>query len=529
MASQQGGGDTTNKRSSKETDVRRSNMLAARGVADAIRTSLGPKGMDKMITTSTGEVVITNDGATILQKMEVVHPAAKMLVELSKSQDIEAGDGTTSVVVIAGALLRAAEELLEKGIHATQIAESWKLAADKAIDILRSVGKPVLLEDHESLVKAATTSLNSKVVSQFSPILAPMAVDAVLKIIDTKTATSVDLTDVRVVAKIGGTVEDTHLIPDGIIFKQHINRAAGGPTRCEGVKVGLIQFQLSAPKTDMEQQIIVSDNAAIDRLAREEKKYILKMVKTIAKTGCNLVLIQKSILRDAVNVLSLHYLAKKGIMVVTDIERDEIEFISKTLGCRPIASIEGFTKDKLGEAKLAEEIYTSEGRILKLTGVKNSGLTCTIFVRGSNKLILEEAERSIHDALCVVRCLVKEKFMLAGGGAPEIQVSLELSHYADTLGGLDSYCVHAFAEALEVIPFTLSENAGLHPIKMVTELRRQHHAGEKYAGINVKKGTISNLWDENVIQPLLVSTSAFRLASEVTQMLLKIDDCVATR
>jgi len=429
-------GDLKATHKSKEADVRRSNMMAARGVADAIRTSLGPKGMDKMIVSSDKSVCITNDGATILQKMEVVHPAAKMLVELSKSQDIEAGDGTTSVVVIAGELLKKAEELLEKGIHATQIAEAWKLAASQAAEILRGIGKPVDLADRESLIKAATTSLNSKVVSQFSPILAPMAVDAVLKVIDAKSANSVDLNDIRVVAKLGGTVEDTQLV-DGVVFRQHVNKSASdGPSRIEGVKIGLIQFQLSAPKTDMEQQIIVSDNAAIDRLAREEKKYILKMVKKIAKTGCNLLLIQKSILRDAVNVLSLHYLAKKKIQVVTEIERDEIEFLSKTLGCRPIAHIDGFTADKLGEAKLAKEIYTSEGRVLEVTGVKNPGKTCTIFVRGSNKLVMEEAHRSIHDALCVVRCLVKEKFLIAGGGAPEVEVAMKLAKYADTMGGL---------------------------------------------------------------------------------------------
>lgn len=384
------------------------------------------------------------------------------------------------------------------------------------------------LDDRESLIKAATTSLNSKVVSQFSPILAPMAVDAVLQVIDPKTATSVDLRDVRVVAKLGGTVEDTTLV-DGVVFRQHVNKSAAGPSRMENVKIGLIQFQLSAPKTDMEQQIIISDNAAIDRLAREEKKYILKMVKKIAKTGCNLLLIQKSILRDAVNVLSLHYLAKKKIMVVTDVERDEIEFLSKTLGCRPIAHIDGFSSDKLGEAKLAEEVFTSEGRVLKVTGVKNPGKTCTLFVRGSNKLMLEEADRSIHDALCVVRCLVKERFLIAGGGGPETQISMELQKYSETLGGLNSYCVKAFAEALEIIPYTLAENAGLHPIKMVTELRKSHNDGNKDHGINVKKGTISDLWVENVIQPLLVSSSALTLASEAVQMLLKIDDCIAAR
>merc|ERR1719483_1757051 len=484
--------------------------------------------MDKMIEQSNGQVLITNDGATMLDKMDVAHPAAKMLVELSKSQDIEAGDGTTSVVVLTGALLERAQVLLDMGVHPSILAESWKRAGKQAITFLEGMAVPVDMSDREALVKAAVTSLNSKVVSQYSDILAPIAVEAVMRVIDPETAVNVDLRDVKVLTKIGKTVEATELI-EGLIFDKGVRHNADGPTYIENAKIGLIQFQLSAPKTDTEHNIIVKNNAQIDRLAREEKKYILKMIKKIAKTGCNVLLIQKSILRDAVNVLSLHYLARKGIMVVTDIERTDIEFISKSLGCKPVSHVDHFTAEKLGSANLAQECSTPGGKLVKITGVQNPGQTVSILVRGSNQLVLKEAERSIHDALCVVRCLIKKRFLVPGGGAPETEISLRLAEWAATIGGLDSYCINAFAEAMEVIPYTLAENAGINPIKIVTELRRQHAAGNKFAGINVKKGRITDIWQENVIQPLLVSTSALTLATECVRMLLKIDDICAAR
>jgi len=528
-------GDTKNVKS-KQKDVRSSNLIAARGVADAIRTSLGPKGMDKMITSSTGDVVITNDGATILDKMEVIHPAAKMLVELSKSQDVEAGDGTTSVVVLCGALLEKSEELLQKGVHPTTIAESWAKAASKAEAILNpkdpndvGYGKKVTLQDSEELVQAAITSLNSKVVSQYSDTLAPIAVKAVQAVYDPAIPDNVDLRDVRVVTKKGGTIEDTELV-DGIVFTQNASNAAGGPTRIENAKVALIQFQLSAPKTNMENSVIVQNHAEIDRIARDERKYILKMVKKIAASGCNVLLIQKSILREAVNVLSLHYLAKKKIMVVTDVERDEVEFICKSLGCKPISDIERFSKENLGEAKLAEEVAVSSGRILKITGVKNPGKTVSILVRASNDLVLAEADRSLHDALCVVRCIVKVPKLIVGGGAPELELHIRLKEWArKELGGMEAYCIDAFADALKIIPYTLAENAGLHPIKIVSELERKHREGKLYSGINVKKACVSDMWKEMVIQPCLVSTSAINLATECVKMLLKIDDIIGAR
>jgi len=516
----------------KPKDVRKANIIAARALADIVRTSLGPKGMDKMIRDGRGEVTITNDGATILKQMQVLHPTAKMLVEISKAQDIEAGDGTTTVVVIAGALLNQAQILLDKGIHASVIAEGYQLALDEAEKIILSMERKIDLTDHEALIQNAITSLSSKVVSNYSQVLAPIAVDAVLKLVNSGATihNEVDLRDVKVCKKLGGTIDDTEMI-DGLVFTQNkASHSAGGPSRIENPKIGLIQFTLSSPKTDMENSVVVSEYSAMDRILKEERKYIVDLVTRIKKAGCNVLLIQKSILRDAVNDLSLHFLAKANIMVIKNIEREEIEFISKTVGCVPVAHIDQFTPEKLGKAKVCEEVTLSEGsKIVKITGVPNEGQTVTILVRGSNHLLLDEAERSLRDALCVVRSIVKRKAILPGGSAPESEISVRLQELSLSVQGLKSYCVRAFAEALEVIPYTLAENAGLNPITMVTELRNKHNSGEQYVGINVKKGIISNMFDEKVIQPSLVTSSALKLATEVVRMILKIDDIVICR
>ncbi|EZA52257.1 hypothetical protein DMN91_007616 [Ooceraea biroi] len=511
---------------SKPTDIRSSNINAAKAVSDAIRTSLGPRGMDKMIQAGNGEVTITNDGATILKEMNVVHPAAKMLVELSKAQDVEAGDGTTSVVVIAGSLLEAAERLLQKGIHPTSISDGFQKAGSEAVATLAQMSMPVDLTDKESLVKVAATSLNSKVVHQQSSLLAPLAVDAVLKVSEKEKETSVDLNDIKVIKKLGGTVEDTELV-EGLIFTQK-SCNVNGPKRIEKAKIGLIQFCISPPKTDMDHNVVVSDYAAMDRVLKEERAYILNIVKQIKKSGCNVLLVQKSVLRDAISDLAIHFLDKIKVMVIKDVEREDIPFVCKTLGCRPIASLDHFVAENLVNAELCEEVQTGNSKFVKITGIQNHGKTVTVLVRGSNKLVLEEAGRSLHDALCVIRCLVKQNALVAGGGAPEIELAIKLSEYAVTLGGVDAYCVKAFANALEVIPSTLAENAGLNPIATVTELRNRHAKGEVTAGINVRKGAITNILEENVIQPLLVSTSSITLASETVRSILKIDDIVNT-
>lgn len=511
----------------KPTDIRASNIEAAKAVADAIRTSLGPKGMDKMIMGKTGDVTITNDGATILKEMQVFHPAARMLVELSKAQDIEAGDGTTSVVVLCGSLLDAARKLLLRGIHPTTISEAFQIAQAKACEILQSISVPIKLSDRESLIKMASTSLNSKVVSQYSNLLAPLSVEAIFNIIDPETATNVDLKDIRVVAKVGGTVEDTKLV-NGIVLTQRA--CATGVHRVERAKVALIQFCLSPPKTDMDNQVVISDYTQMDRILREERAYILDLCKKIKKSGANVLLIQKSILRDALNDMALHFLTKMKVLVVKDIERDEIDFVSRTLGCRPIASADHMLPEHLGMADLVEEMNVGGGnKVVTITGCQSTARTCSILVQGSNKLLAEEAERSIHDALCVIRCLIKNKNMICGGGAPETELSIKLANYASTLSGVESHCIKLFAEALEIVPFTLAENAGLPPIQIVTELRNRHAQGEAMAGINVKKSCITNITEENVLQPLLVSISAITLASETVRSILKIDDIVNTR
>jgi T-complex protein 1 subunit delta len=513
----------------KPMAVRSSNIVAARAVADAIRTSLGPRGMDKMIRGGKGETIITNDGNTMLKSMSVLHPTAKMLVNLSGAQDVEAGDGTTSVVVICGSLLGAADRLLSKGIHPAVISESFQRAAAAAVQVLHDMSLPISLNDTASLLQAANTSLSSKIVSQYSNLLGPMAVNAVTKTIDVKTADNVDLKNIRIIKKAGGTIEDSELV-DGLVLQQPVLKNAGGPIRQEKARIGLIQFQLSPPKPDMENTIEVNDYRQMDRIVKEERLYLLNMAKKIKKAKCNVLLIQKSILRDAVNDLSLHFLAKLGIMAVKDIEREEVEFICKSTGCKPIADIESFTEDKLGSADLVEEVESSGSRMVKVTGAKATGKTVSVVVRGANSLIREEAERSLHDALCVVRCLVKKKALIAGGGAPEIEIAAQLSKQARSLAGTEAICWKAFADAMEVIPTTLAENAGLNSIKVVTDLRHRHEMGEKNAGVSIKSGGVNtNISKENVLQPLLVSTSAIELAAETVKMILRIDDIALTR
>lgn len=487
--------------------------------------------MDKLLQLPNNEVLISNDGATLLSKMKVLHPAAKMLVEVSQSQDIEAGDGTTTVVVLAGALLDSCSLLLNKGIHPTQIASSYLRAADMCCTFLKKAGKHVDLNDRQQLLSSVETCLSSKVVGQNSEVLAPIAVDSVLRLLDDNLSnTNVDLRDIRIVKQVGGTVDDSELV-EGLVLTKGSTKTAGGPSYMKNAKVALIQYCLSAPKTDMDNNVVVSDYASMDRILREERKYLLEQCKTIKKSGTNVLLIQKSILRDAYNELSLHFLAKMGILVVTDIERTDVDFICRTLGCQPIAHPDQFSPEKLGLAEDVADVWMEGGgnKVVKFTGVANPGKTVTVLLRGSNEYVLGEAERSLHDAQCVVRSLVKQRYLIAGGGAPESEASLRLKEYSVGLTGKDAYCFAAFADALEVIPYTLAENAGMKPIEVVTELRAKHSSGVAGAGINVKKQTVSDMYELNVVQPLLVSTSAIQLATETVSMIMKIDDIVVVQ
>lgn len=610
------GSNATFQTRSKPQEIRKANIIAARSVADAIRTSLGPKGMDKLIKTSKGKTIISNDGHTILKEMAILHPVAKMLVEVSKSQDIESGDGTTSVVILTGSLLHACERLLNMGIHPMIIAETFQEIAARCCQILYEdlALKIDLQNDYQTLVKAASTSLSSKIVNQYSHKLAPLSVDCVLKLAGDKYSSAnddlthngvnVDLSNVRLIKKLGGTIDDTEMV-DGVCLTQTAVKLANGPIRMEKAKIGLIQFQISPPKPDTQNNIIVNDYRQMDKILKEERAYLLNICKKIKKSKCNVLLIQKSILRDAVNDMALHFLAKLKIMVVKDIERDEIEFLSKSLGCKSIADIELFTEDRLGQADLVEEIDSDGSRILTITGIKqqstvvkdqskessksatqgisklsqekntleqekikqndtssdaasantdqsssslqsrdSAGInkenvykryyqqstevtqpTVSVIIRGANHLILDETERSIHDALCVIRCLVKKPALLPGGGCPEIYLSRKLTSEADMLSGSRQQCFKEFAKALEIIPVTLAENSGMNSVNVITELKNKMADGKKFAGLSARRtGAIDDVVEEHILQPLLVSTSAITLAAECCKSILRIDD-----
>ena len=510
------------------TDVRMSCILAAKAVADAVRSSLGPRGMDKLIQDKNGEVIITNDGATILKHMGAAHPAAKLMVSMSQAQDVAAGDGTTSVVIFAGAFLNACKRLLERKLHPSLISDALKVTTDEALKIISEMkipfgnGTTFTEEERETLIESAATSLSSKLASNWSDILAPLAVDSVLKVADGKT---VDLKDIRVVQKVGGVLDDSEIV-DGIVFEHRLLRASGEPRTIKDAKIALIQFQISPPKTDMESQVVLNDYHQMDRVQREQRAYIIKIVNAIAKTGANVVLLQKSVLRDAITDTAHMYLQKKGILVVKDIERDEVDFVCRTLGCKPIASVEGLSADKLGHADEVKEVATTGGAIVKITGLKQVAKTVTVLLRGSNELMIGEAERSLHDALCVIRSLVYERSLLPGGGASEVEMAVKLAKKADEIGGEIGHCIREFALSLDIVPYTLAENAGLAPLDVVTQMREAHSAGKKNWGVSIHGP--ADMVQENVLQPFLVTKSAISFASETVRMILKVDDILAT-
>jgi T-complex protein 1 subunit delta len=379
--------------------------------------------------------------------------------------------------------------------------------------------------ERQILVNSAATSLSSKLAAQWSDVLAPLAVDAVLRVHDGK---SVDLTDIRIVQKVGGVLDDSELI-DGIVFEHRILRNSGEPRTIKEAKSALIQFQLSPPKTDMDSQVVLNDYDQMDRVQREQRKYILQLVMGIYKTGANVVLLQKSILRDAISDSALTLLQKKGILVVKDIERTDVDFVCRTIGCKPIASVEGLSSDKLGYASLVEEQQTPGGAIVRITGLQHSSKTVSVLLRGSNELMIGEAERSLHDALCVIRSLVYERFLLPGGGAPEVELAVRLACKADEIGGEIGHCVRCFADSLDIVPYTLAENAGLNPLEVITKLRELHTRGEKTYGVSVTANGPADMAVEEVLQPFLVTKSALAFASETVRMIMKVDDILATR
>ena len=505
---------------SRGREAQHANIMAARIVAEAVKTSLGPKGMDKMLVDSFGDVTITSDGRTILDEMDVQHPAAKMMVEVAKTQDNEVGDGTTTVVVLSGELLGKAEELIEKNVHPTIIIDGYKKAAEKALEILDQIALKIDPTDKEFLMKVAMTSMASKLVAEHREYLAKLAVEAILQVAEkTEEGYRIDVDDVKVEKKPGESLTDTKLIKGIVIDKEVVH--PGMPKRAENAKIALLNCPLEIEKTEFDAKINIDSPEQMEAFLKEEERMLQEMVDKIAAVGANVVICQKGI-DDAAQ----HFLARKRILAVRRVKKSDMEKLSKATGGRIITNLDDMTEADLGYAALVEERKIGDDKMVFIEGCKHPK-SVTILIRGGTERVIDEAERSIHDALCVVRDVVEEPKVVAGGGAPEIEVARMLKDFAESLPGREQLAVMHFAEALESIPVTLAENAGLDPIDILSELRARHDKGEKWAGVGVHEGEVINTFEANVIEPVSVKKQVIKSATEAATMILKIDDVIA--
>ena len=505
---------------SKGREAQHANIMAARIIAEAVKTSLGPKGMDKMLVDSFGDVTITSDGRTILDEMDVQHPAAKMMVEVAKTQDNEVGDGTTTVVVLSGELLGKAEELIEKKVHPAIIIDGYKKAAEKALEALDQIAVKIDPTDKELLMKVAVTSMASKLVAEHREHLAKLAVDSILQVAEkTEEGYRVDVDDVKVEKKPGESITDTKLIRGIVIDKEVVH--PGMPKRVENAKIALLNCPLEIEKTEFDAKINIESPEQMEAFLKEEERMLQEMVDKISVVGANVVICQKGI-DDAAQ----HFLARKGILAVRRVKKSDMEKLSKATGGRIITNLDDITEADLGYAELVEERKIGDDKMTFVEGCKHPK-SVTILIRGGTERVIDEAERSLHDALCVVRDVVEEPKIVAGGGAPEIEVARILRDYAEGLPGREQLAVMSFAEALESIPVTLAENAGLDPIDILSELRARHDKGEKWVGVGVHEGKVIDTYEANVLEPVSVKKQIIKSATEASTMILKIDDVIA--
>ncbi|MEM2995497.1 MAG: thermosome subunit beta [Candidatus Bathyarchaeia archaeon] len=505
---------------SRGREAQHANIMAARIVAETVKSSLGPKGMDKMLVDSFGDTTITSDGRTILDEMDIQHPAAKMMVEVAKTQDNEAGDGTTTAVILAGELLNKAEELIGKNVHPTIIIDGYKKASEKALEVLEKVAIPTEPNFEEYLKKVAMTSMASKLVAEHREYLAELAVKAILEVAEKENGKyKVDVDNVKVEKKPGESVRDTRLIQGIVLDKEVVH--SGMPKRVENAKIALLDASLEIEKTEFDAKINIESPEQMDAFLKQEEEMLRAMVEKIAAVGANVVLCQKGI-----DDMAQHFLARKGILAVRRIKKSDMEKLSKATGGKIITNLDDVNPADLGYASLVEERKIGDDKMTFVEGCKNPRAV-TILIRGGTERIVDEAERSLHDALCVVRDVVEEPKVLAGGGAPELEVARVLKKYAETLPGKEQLAVKSFAEALEVIPATLTENAGLDPIDILSELRARHEKGETWTGIEVNSGKIQDMGKAGVFEPLSVKKQIIKSASEAASMILKIDDVIA--
>jgi len=506
---------------SRGKEAQRTNIMAAKIVAESVKSSLGPKGMDKMLVDSFGDVTITSDGRTILDEMDIQHPAAKMMVEVAKTQDNEAGDGTTTAVIISGELLNKAEELIEKNVHPTVIIDGYKKAQEKALEILEKIAITVDLNSQDYAKKAAMTSMASKLVAEHREYLAEIAVKSILAVaekVDDKYRADVD--DVKVEKKTGESVQETKLI-QGIVLDKDVSHS-GMPKRVEKAKIALLDCPLEIEKTEFDAKINIESPEQMEAFLKQEENMLREMVEKIAKVGANVVLCEKG-----VDDMVQHFLARKGMLTVRRIKKSDMEKLAKATGGKIVTNLEAITAADLGYANLVEERKVGDDKMTFIEGCKHPRAV-TILIRGGTERIIAEAERSIHDALCVVRDIVEEPKIVAGGGSPELEMSRQLKKYAETLPGREQLAVRGFAEALEAIPTTLTENAGLDPIDILSDLRARHEKGEIWAGIEVVSGKIQDMSKAGVYEPLAVKKQIIKSATEAASMLLKIDDVIAS-
>ncbi|MEM4704255.1 MAG: thermosome subunit beta [Candidatus Bathyarchaeia archaeon] len=505
---------------SRGKEAQHTNIMAAKIVAESVKSSLGPKGMDKMLVDSMGDVTITSDGRTILDEMDIQHPAAKMMVEVAKTQDNEAGDGTTTAVIVSGELLSKAEELIEKNVHPTVIIDGYKKAQEKALETLEKIAIPVDINSQDYPKKAAMTSMASKLVADHREYLADLAVKAVLAVAEQEgNKYKVDIDDIKVEKKTGESTRDTKLI-QGIVLDKEVSHS-GMPKRVEKAKIALLDCPLEIEKTEFDAKINIESPEQMEAFLKQEEDMLREMVEKIEKTGANVALCEKGI-----DDMAQHFLARKNILAVRRIKKSDMEKLAKATGGKIVTKLDTMTPADLGYASLVEERKVGEDKMTFVEGCKHPK-AITILIRGGTERVLDEAERSLHDALCVVRDVVEEPKIVAGGGAPELEVARALKKYAETLPGREQLAVRGFAEALEVIPTTLTENAGLDPIDVLSELRARHEKDEKWAGIEVISGKIQDMSKAGVFEPLAVKKQIIKSGTEAATMILKIDDVIA--
>ncbi len=505
----------------KGRSAQRNNIQAARLIADIVKTSLGPRGMDKMLVDSMGDVTITNDGATILKEIDVQHPAAKMIIEISKTTDQEVGDGTTSATVLAGAFLEQAEELIDKDVHPTVVVDGYQEAETQALKILGEISIKIKPDDTVSLIKIAKTSLRSKLVADESESLAKIAVDAILAVAEKKTkGMSVDIDNVKVEKKPGGSIRETSLIRGIVLDKEVVH--SGMPKRVENAKIALVDSALEIEKTEISAEIRISSPEQMKSFMDEENRMLKGMADKVAQSGANVVICQKGI-----DDIAQHYLAKQGILAVRRAKQSDMTKLAKATDGRVVSNLEELSADDLGSAALVEERKLEEDKWVFVEGCKNPKAV-SILVRGGSQRIVDEAERSIHDALMVVKDVVEKPAIVAGGGAPEAHMAQEIRRWAATLSGRRQLAAQKFADALEAIPLALAENAGMDTIDTLVELRASQGEGKTWSGVDVLAGKVGDMYKQDVIEPVAVKEQIIKSATEAACMIIRIDDVIAS-